>query len=190
MMKTLKLLFAVAILLATTHTYSQTNQVDTDKSSVKWEGKKIGGSHNGAILLKEGSFTLKGSKITEGTFIIDMASISNADIEDKDYKAKLIGHLKSDDFFSVEKYPTATLKVTGSTAFKNDIAKVTGDLTIKGQTHPIDFEVSKNGHIFTTQLTVDRAQYDIRYGSKSFFDNLGDKVIYDDFTLDISIVTK
>ncbi|MGQ1786659.1 MULTISPECIES: YceI family protein [unclassified Saccharicrinis] len=189
-MKAMKLLFAVTALLVASSTFAQTYQVDASRTSIKWEGKKIGGTHNGDIKLKEGSFTVQGNQITAGTFLIDMSTITNADIESDEYRKKLIGHLKSDDFFGVEKFPTAQLKITGSTTFKNNVAKVTGDLTIKENTHPIEFEVTKSGNKYTTTLIVDRAKYDVRYGSKSFFDNLGDKVIYDDFTLDVNLTVR
>ncbi len=119
-----------------------------------------------------------------------MASIKNSDIESDEYRAKLVGHLKSDDFFGVETYPTAKLVITEATAFKNDEATVKGKLTIKKDTHPTEFKVKKSGNAYTATIVVDRSKYDVRYGSSSFFDNLGDKVIYDDFTLNVNIVTK
>lgn len=188
MMKTIKLLFASVAILVATPTFSQNFSANISKSTIKWEAKKIGGAHDGHVKLKEGSFTVKNNQITSGNFVIDMNSITNDDIESDEYRGKLIGHLKSDDFFGVEKYPTAKLVVAKSGKFKNNVTTVTGDLTIKGKTLPIEFEVTKSGKTYTTKLTIDRAKYDIRYGSKSFFDNLGDKVIYDEFTLEISLV--
>ncbi len=187
-MKTFKLIITAFIFLMATQTYAQVFKVNTDKSTIKWEGKKVGGAHDGHILIKEGSLTLKGNQLTEGDFLIDMKSITNTDIESDEYKNKLIGHLKSDDFFAVEKFPTAHLKITKSNPFNNNKAKLTGDLTIKGKTAPIEFEVIKDGNTYTTVLIVDRSKYDVRYGSKSFFDNLGDKVIYDEFTLEVKLL--
>ena len=189
-MKTIHLLIAFMALLVASNTSAQLFEVDTNKSTVKWEGKKIGGAHDGHIKFKSGSFTLKDDQITEGSFVIDMNSMTNQDIESQEYKDKLIGHLKSDDFFGTEKYPTAKLIVTEASRFKDKAAKVKGNLTIKGNSNPIEFEIVKEGDSFKTVLTVDRAKYDIRYGSKSFFDSLGDKVIYDDFTLEVNVVTK
>ena len=188
-MKTVYLLFAALALIATTSTFAQSYKVNTDKTTIKWEGKKIGGAHDGFIKFKEGSFTVKDNQITTGSFVIDMNSMTNADIEDEGYRDKLIGHLKSDDFFGTEKFPTAQLVITKASKFKNGVASVKADLTIKSKTHPIEFEVTKKGSSYTTLLTVDRSKYDIRYGSKSFFDNLGDKVIYDDFTLAVNLIT-
>ncbi len=189
-MKTIKLLFAITLLFVVPLSYAQKHQADVKKSTIKWEGKKIGGAHDGHILLKEGWFTVKNNQITEGNFLIDMNSITNDDIDSDEYREKLIKHLKSDDFFGVQKFPTSKLTITKSTKFKNNVANVTGDLTIKEKTHPIEFEVKKDGKKYITKLTIDRAKYDVRYGSKSFFDNLGDKVIHDDFTLHISLMVK
>ncbi len=189
-MKTMKSLLLAVLVIVSASVYAQDFTVNASKSTVKWEGKKIGGAHKGHIAIKEGAFVVKGDKIVSGTFVIDMQSLTNDDLEDAGYNAKLIGHLKSDDFFSVEKFPTATLKVTSSSKFKEGKASVTGDLTIKGKTNPIEFEVTKDGSVFSGLLVVDRSKYDVRYGSTSFFDNLGDKVIYDEFTLDVKLITK
>ncbi|TLX74683.1 YceI family protein [Labilibacter sediminis] len=189
-MKTISLLIAVVAIIFATPGNAQEFKANTAKSTIKWEGKKIGGAHDGHISLKEGTFTVKNNQITSGTFVIDMNSMTNDDIESDEYRGKLIGHLKSDDFFGVNKYPTAKLVITKSGKFKNNAATVTGDLTIKGKTLPIEFEVKRSNKTYISMLTIDRAKYDIRYGSKSFFDNLGDKVIYDDFTLEINLVVQ
>ena len=165
-------------------------EVNAEKSTLEWLGKKVTGEHFGNIKLKDGNFTVKNDKIESGTFTIDMTSITNTDLESEEYNAKLIGHLKSDDFFGVEKYPTSKLEITGSSKFVNNEAKVKGNLTIKNITKPVEFTVKKTGNTYTAKVIVDRAKYDIRYGSGSFFDDLGDKMIYDDFTLTVTIVTK
>lgn len=186
-MKKIILLFAASALMVAIPAHAQTYQVNPDNTIVKWHGEKVTGEHNGKIQLKEGSFTVENNKITAGNFVIDMSTITNEDIEDKEYREKLIGHLKSDDFFGVEKYPTAKLNITGSTAFINDLATVSGNLTIKENTHPVEFEVSRKEGSYSADLTIDRSKYDVRYGSKSFFDGLGDKMIYDDFDINISV---
>lgn len=180
----LALLFAVSATLS-----AQELKVDAQKSSLQWTGKKVGGSHTGFINLKSGNLVLKNDKITAGTFVIDMKSITNTDISDAETNGKLVGHLKSDDFFGVEKFGEATLVITSATAFKNNESNVSGNLTIKGITHPISFTVKRSGKTYTSTLVVDRSKYDVRYGSKSFFDNLGNSVIYDEFNLDVKIAT-
>lgn len=189
-MKAISLLLSL-VLLVSIETFSQKLSVDPVRSKIEWTGKKIvGNSHNGELKLKSGQLELKNDQIVKGNFIVDMTSLTNLDLEDKDYNAKLVGHLKSDDFFSVEKYPTATFNVKKSTRFVNNKATVTGDITIKGTTKEVTAVVSRvNGATYTTKLEVDRSQFDVRYGSNSFFDNLGDKAIDNNFVLNITIVT-
>ena len=186
-MKKIILFIAAAALTVATSAHAQTYQVKSDNAVVKWHGEKVTGEHNGKIQLKEGSFTVESNRITTGIFVIDMSSITNEDIENEEYREKLIGHLKSDDFFGVAKYPTAKLIITDSTPFNNNVATVKGQLTIKENTHPVAFEVTRNESTYSADLTIDRSKYEVRYGSKSFFDGLGDKMIYDDFDLNINI---
>ena len=157
-------------------------EIKTDKSKLVWKGYKVTGSHEGTLVIKSGSLVFDEDKLTGGEFVIDMTSINTTDLEGE-YKGKLDGHLKSDDFFGVENHPTATLvfkkvKATGKNAYD-----VTGDLTIKGKTNPVSFSISIYGSKATASLKVDRTKYDVRYGSTSFFDNLQDKAIYDEFDL-------
>ena len=168
--------------------FAQKVEVNIKKSSVKWLGEKIGGQHEGTIQVKSGSFELKNDKIAAGNFVIDMTTITNTDLEDEGYNQKLVGHLKSDDFFGVTKYPTANFVLTKSSKFTNGKATITGDLTIKGKTESISFEVAKAGNEYSAKIEIDRSKFDVRYGSNSFFDNLGDKAIDDIFTLDIKLV--
>lgn len=169
---------------------AQNFKVNVDKSEIKWLGKKVTGQHNGKIKLADGALTLKDNKIAAGTFNIDMKSITNDDLADAGYNQKLVGHLKSDDFFGVEKFPVATLVLTEGAVFANNSAEVKGKLTIKGITNPLAFTVTKNGNTYSSTIAVDRSKFDVRYGSGSFFDNLGDKVIDDIFTLDVVLVVE
>lgn len=189
-MKKLNLLLSASFILMGATLLAQSYTVDTKKSTLKWTGKKVAGEHYGYINLKSGSFEVKKNKIVSGTFEIDMKSITNTDLESEEYNAKLVGHLKSDDFFGVEKHPTAKLAVTESSPFKNNEAKVMGKLTIKDITHPVEFTVKKSTDGYMTTIVVDRSKYDVRYGSGSFFDNLGDNMIYDEFTMEVNIVTQ
>jgi polyisoprenoid-binding protein YceI len=167
-------------------------KVNTSKSELTWLGKKVTGEHTGKIALKEGVITMDGAKLTGGKFVADMTNITCTDLTDKEYNGKLIGHLKSDDFFSVAKHPTATFIVTKATPKSAGVYDVTGNLTIKGITKPVTFPVTVKttaaGAEATGTLVVDRSKYDIKYNSKSFFDNLGDKMIHDDFTIDVKLV--
>jgi polyisoprenoid-binding protein YceI len=187
-----KLKFFSLLFLASTITVSAQKkyEINTEKSVVKWTGNKIGGSHNGLIKIKSGYFEVKKDFITSGSVEIDMNSISNLDLKDATYNKQLISHLKSEDFFGVDKYPTATFKVNKPIKFANGKATLSGVITIKGKSENITFDIAQSGEGYSTQLKVDRSKFDVRYGSKSFFDNLGDKVIDDIFILDIQIVLK
>jgi polyisoprenoid-binding protein YceI len=186
-MKTIKSILMAAIILAGSTVFAQKMVVDKEKSTLKWYGEKVTGSHWGHIDLQKGWFTWKNDKITDGMFVIDMSTITNMDIEDEEYNAKLVGHLKSDDFFGVSTYPTAKLEIKSSSAFKNNKGKVKAHLTIKETTLPIEFEAQREGNWFMAEIVIDRSKYDVRYGSGSFFDDLGDKMIYDDFTMTVKI---
>lgn len=173
---------------------SGSKSIDAEKSTIDWKGEKVTGQHTGTIALKSGSLEMKDNKLTGGSFVIDMTSIENTDLEGE-YKGKLEGHLKSDDFFGVTTFPEASLVITKVKETKKaNVYEVTGNLTIKGITHPITFTatlIDSNGTVVAnTNIIVDRSKYDVRYGSGSFFDNLGDKTIYDDFTLTVNLVTK
>ena len=187
-MKTTKIFLIAIMVFAVSGLQAQKYMADAGKSAIKWTGEKVTGSHWGHINLKSGDLEMKDGKITGGTFMIDMNSISCKDIEDDGYNKKLVGHLKSDDFFGVSTYPTAKLVITKATDFKENKADVRGDLTIKKNTESLLFNVTKNGDKYTAKIVVDRSKFDVRYGSKSFFDNLGDKTIYDEFTLEVDLV--
>ncbi|UII80521.1 YceI family protein [Flagellimonas sp. CMM7] len=160
--------------------------VKVDESTVTWKAYKVTGSHTGTIALKSGALEFEGDKLTGGEFVVDMTSITNTDLEG-DYKGKLEGHLNSDDFFGTAKNPTSSLVFTKVEASGKNSYNVTGDLTIKGITKPVTFDVSIYGSKATATLKVDRAAYDVKYGSGSFFDNLGDKTIYDEFDLVVDL---
>lgn len=186
-MKTMKLL-GVLLLAGTLSVSAQKSDVNINKSVVTWTGNKIGGSHTGGIKVKSGYLVLKQGDITGGEVVMDMNSITNTDLKDDGYNQKLVGHLKSDDFFGVEKYPTSTFKITKASKFKDGKATLTGVLTIKGKSENISVDVTKKGNTYSSQLKADRSKFDVRYGSNSFFDNLGDKAIDDIFILDIQLV--
>ncbi|WP_310379866.1 YceI family protein [Flavobacterium sp.] len=186
-MKNLKAIaIALVVVLTTASVTAQNKKVDTSKSSINWVGKKVTGQHNGTINIKDGDLVFKGKKLVGGSFTVDMASINTTDLTGKS-KTNLDGHLKADDFFGTEKFPTATLVFkTISTKTKN-VYKVTADLTIKGITNLVPFEITVKGNTATTKFNVDRTKYDIKYGSKSFFESIGDKAISDEFELEVAL---
>jgi polyisoprenoid-binding protein YceI len=160
--------------------------VKAEESTVTWKAYKVTGSHTGTVALKSGDLVFDNGTLTGGEFVVDMTSIICTDLEGE-YKQKLEGHLKSDDFFSVQNHQNSKLVFTDVKATGKNSYEVTGDLTIKGITKPVTFDVSVYGSKATATLKVDRAAYDVRYGSGSFFDDLGDKTIYDEFDLVVDL---
>ena len=166
---------------------AQSLSVDAAKSNIRWEaGKVIGDPHYGSLQLAKGEITLEDNKIASGDFAIDMTTITNEDLGGE-YGDKLVGHLNSDDFFSVAKFPQARLVLLSSTSFKKGKATVQAELTIKGHSESIEFVVEKKGNAFDATLNVDRSKFDVRYGSPSFFNDLGDGAIKDVFALAVHL---
>lgn len=157
-------------------------EIKVDNSKLVWKGYKVTGSHEGTIDIKSGSLIFKEGVLTGGDIAINMQSIENTDLTGE-YKGKLEGHLKSDDFFGVEKFPMATLKLTKVKPAGKNSYTATGDMTIKGITNSVNLEISVYGNKANATIKIDRSKFDVRYGSTSFFDNLKDSAIYDEFDL-------
>jgi polyisoprenoid-binding protein YceI len=168
---------------------TQKFQIVSTQSNIDWVGKKVTGAHNGTIAVKEGEFILNDGKLTGGKFIIDTTSIKILDITDPATNAQFAGHLASDDFFAIEKYPEAALEITSVSG-----NHVEGYLTIKDITHPVSFDaaVNINGDVLIAsgKLVIDRTKYGIKFRSGNFFKDLGDTLIYNDFELNVSITAK
>ncbi|MWW26462.1 YceI family protein [Algibacter lectus] len=157
-------------------------EIKTESSKVVWKGYKVTGSHEGTIDIKSGALDFDGDKLIGGNITIDMTTLVSTDLEGE-YKGKLEGHLKSDDFFGVETHNTSTLEFIEVKASGKNSYDVTGKLTIKGKTNSVKFTISIYGNKATANLKVDRTKYGVKYGSASFFDDLKDKAIYDEFDL-------
>jgi polyisoprenoid-binding protein YceI len=166
--------------------------VNKAESQVRWEASKVTGTHWGYVPLKNATLDYAGGKIKGGSFDMDMVNLTVEDLTDAKSKNSLTGHLKSDDFFSVEKFNTATFKITEAKPGKGTDYTITGNLTIKGITQKISFpaKVSVAGKKVTAtgQITFDRTKFDIKYRSKSYFEDLADKMIYDEVKLDVKLV--
>lgn len=185
------LLLSVLSFLFTANTNISNGPTSTpikiDESKVEWVGKKVTGQHSGDIALKSGDITFEDGRLTGGTFVLDMTSINTTDLKGGG-AAKLNGHLKSDDFFGVANHPTATLEIKSATpASEADTYNVSGELTIKGITKPITFQAVAGSNMAKADIAVDRTLYDIKYGSGSFFDGLGDKMIYNVFEISVTL---
>lgn len=185
-MKLFKLFFIAFTTLSFFAFTSQiTKEVNTESSVVKWTGYKVTGQHEGTIMIKKGSLTFNNNVLVGGKFLIDMSTINTTDLEG-DYKKKLDGHLKDDDFFGVEKHKTASMVFTSIKQNGADYI-VNADLTIKGITNKVKFKMQVSENSATADLKIDRTKYDIKYGSASFFDDLKDRAIYDEFDLNVNL---
>mgnify|MGYP001827927230 FL=1 len=186
MTKIVTTLAAVILMAVVTFSFTtiegEKKEIKTENSTVTWKGYKVTGSHYGTVALQSGHLVFDEGKLTGGEFVVDMTTIVTDDLEGE-YKGKLEGHLKSDDFFGVEKHPTAKLVFTKVKSTGKNSYEVTGDLTVKGKSAPVTFEMSIYGNKATANVKIDRTIYDIRYGSTAFFDDLKDKAIYDEFDL-------
>jgi polyisoprenoid-binding protein YceI len=189
-----RIIIAILAMGVLTVSHAQTFNADPTQSKIKWHGSKVTGEHFGFINLKSGKLMMDNGQVKGGEFIVDMTSMTNTDIESEKYNQKLIGHLKSDDFFGVNTFPEATLKIKSAkvSTEEGSTHSFKGDITIKGKTEEITFpaNVKFEGDkmMATAKITIDRSKFDVKYGSGSFFEGLGDNLIYDDFDLEINLV--
>jgi polyisoprenoid-binding protein YceI len=164
------------------------------QSNIDWTGRKVTGSHNGTIALKEGSLVLDGNRLLNGRFVVDTTSIKVLDITDPATNAQFAGHLASNDFFGSEKYPEALFVINSAELVEENTYRINGDLTIKEITQPIVFNAIlyiKEGILSATgRIHVDRTRYNMKFRSGNFFQNLGDNLIYNDFELAVTVVAK
>ena len=180
----------IVALLTSSISFAQNLTLDTSISSLKWTGKELStNEHYGSLVFKSGNLILKDNKPLKGKFVVDMTSLKNLDLPE-DYRPKLEGHLKSDDFFSVSKFPEAYLEMESSTKRSENNFEIKGSLTIKEIKHPITFTLLNNDDNWEANLVFDRSKYDVRFRSGSFFENLGDKLIYDDIVVETKLVFK
>ncbi|QHI38730.1 Protein YceI [Kordia antarctica] len=179
-------LVALFIFAGITTAFAQEKRIDADASTITWTGYKVTGQHEGTIDFKGGALEFKDGKLIGGTFTINMATINVTDLKGGG-KAKLEGHLKSDDFFGVEKYPDAILNFRKVVETDDNVYRVAADLTIKGNKSPITFDIEVENNSAEAKLKVDRTKYGIKYGSASFFDGLKDKAINDEFDLNVEL---
>jgi len=171
-------------------------KADTKLSTLEWYAEKVGGKHNGTIALSSGEIKNDHGNLS-GVFVIDMNSIADADMPDEKYQDKLDSHLKSADFFDATKYPTSKFVSTSITPIQNVkeggfTHTLKGNLTIKDKTNEITFDAVIKGEankvVCVGTAVVDRSKFDVKYGSKSFFPEIGDKMINDEFKLKFNVI--
>lgn len=169
-------------------------EIDTKASKVNWTAKKVTGEHTGYLSVGNGTVTVENNNVVGAQVNMDLNTIVCTDLTDAEWNRKLIGHLKSEDFFSVEKYPVANFEITSMKPTSNGEHSVIGKLTIKGITNEISFPAKvtlENGNVKALGTAkIDRTKWDIRYGSGKFFEGLGDKMIYDEFEITFDITAK
>jgi polyisoprenoid-binding protein YceI len=198
-----KLLLPFAVIVAFTlmsfvgnNLHVESYKVDTKLSSLEWYAEKVSGKHNGTIMFSNGEINNEHGNYT-GNFEIDMNTIEDKDIASEEYRTKLNNHLKSPDFFDVEKFPKSKFVVKSILPLKeaNELGlthTVKGMLTIKDKTNEISFDaaikIMENKISCIGSAIVDRSKFDVKYGSKTFFKDIGDKMIYDEFTLKFNVI--
>jgi polyisoprenoid-binding protein YceI len=185
-----KLLIATFALFSLATFAAQKVEIDPATSKLTYLAKKVTGEHTGDVKLANGYLNFDKDTLKGGEFEIDMTSITNTDIADKDYHKKFIDHMISDDFFSVEKFKTAKFVFKTVKKTKGNTYKITGNLTIKGKTDSVTFDADATKEKATAKVVFDRTKFDIKYGSGKFFPSIGDKMIYDDVQLDVILTAK
>ena len=182
-----KLFILIFVCFTNLYLLGQNKNINLQLSKIKWTGKEITTKiHYGSLRFISGNILFDNNLIVGGEFTVDMLSLLNEDLtgRSKDY---LENHLRSEDFFSVEEYPRSSLKITSAEKIDIDKYEVTGDLTIKGITKSTNFILLLNDDGATVEMVFDRSKFDVKYRSSSFFSNLGDKLIYDDIKLEVSL---
>ena len=189
MKKPFQLLFAITFIFSTFGlSQAQNLTASLEQSNIRWYGEELTGKiHFGDLSFKDAHIEVQDGIITGGNFVVNMTSLSVEDLSGGG-KARLEGHLKSDDFFSVEKHPEATLKITQKAKVKDGVQTLFGKLTIKGIEHQVEFTMNLGeNNTALAGLTFDRSKYNVRFRSGSFFENLGDKLILDDIRMEVSL---
>ena len=192
-MKKITVIIALAVGFSSfTSVHTDHFKIDTKKSNVKWVGSKISGSsHEGNISIIEGIISIQHENMVNADFVVDLNTMTCTDLGEKK-AGYLVEHLKDEDFFDVPNYPKARLKLIKATKIEKGY-NITAGLTIKDKTHPVVFNIEwmQRGStgLASGTLTFDRTKYDITYGSGSFIDNLGDRAIKDEVTLEFRVMT-
>lgn len=165
--------------------------VDTAATRMLWTATKVTGSHTGGLTVKQGQVVADAGSLVSADVVIDMGSITCTDLQGGSAE-RLVGHLRSADFFDTDQHPTASFKTTKVEVIADARPghpnhTITGDLTIKGITHPVTFNclVWREGKALraAANLVFDRTKYDIKYRSGAFFPDIGDKMIHDEVSL-------
>lgn len=183
-----KIILSLTLILATFtfQSFTVKDKVEVKNSTIEWKGEKVVGFHEGTIALKSSELFFENNTLKGGSFTMDMTTILCTDLSGE-YKSNLEGHLKSDDFFSVSNFPTSKIVITEVSKSSNDNYNISAKLTIKGITQNINFIAKVKDNNLSATITLDRTKFNVKYGSGSFFENLGDNMIYDDFEIKVTL---
>ncbi len=192
MQKIVVVLFVLGFMFASFKTIETvTYKAVVAESEITWAGTRPGKTHDGTLSISDGSFVFEDGKLTAGDFTLNMKTIKVLDIKPGKNNTKLVTHFNSADFFDVTKHPTGKFQITGSTA-KDNKTLVQGKLTLKGITKDVSFlaDITNNGSsatIKSSEFKIDRTEWDIKFRSGSYFDDLKNKLIYDDITITVNV---
>lgn len=186
--------FILVIFSAAAALSAENVPIDFEASKVFWLAKKITAEHSGTVNLSRGELQITDGKIAGGSFEVDMTTIIDLDLPEPGLRKKIVYQLKSDDFFSVDQFPSASFKIESLKKSGGDTYRVGGGMTIKGKTHPVEFDalikLQGGKWTFDATLELDRTKWDVKYRSGKFFENLGDQLIYDIFKITVKLVSK
>lgn len=190
----MSLFLAIAAMANKTGGKSMQYEVVTKESKVEWKATKVTGEHMGFVSISDGTVNLANDKIVGANVTMDLNTIVCTDLTNEEWNKKLVGHLKSDDFFSVEKFPNATFEISSIQANDDGKYAVVGKLTMKGKSHEIKFpanvKIRENMLKANGTATIDRTLWNIQYGSGKFLQGLGDNLIHDEFSITFDITAK
>jgi polyisoprenoid-binding protein YceI len=167
--------------------------IDTKESVVIWKGSSLIGSnsHTGYIYISQGELLIENGQLMGGTVEIDMNTIED---ETHESNNKLVDHLKDPDFFDVKRFPFSTIAITKVVPINGNTKKVTGNLTIKGITHPVTFPakmIVKDGIVKANgKLAIDRTLWNVHYKSGKFYDLLANQTLSDSIEFHMNIVAR
>ena len=182
-----KLFILIFLCFTNLYLFGQNKNINLQLSKIKWTGKEITTKiHYGSLKFTSGNILFDNNLIVGGEFTVDMLSLINEDLTGRSKRLSRKSFALRRFFFSGE-YPRSSLKITSTKKIEIGKYEVTGDLTIKGITKSTNFILLLNNDGATVEMVFDRSKFDVKHRSSSFFSNLGDKLIYDDIKLEVSL---
>ena len=173
--------------------------LDLTLCRVEWLGRNLLNKHFGTVPIREGYLDFDAAgPLCGGQITLDLTALTCTDLADTPMHDVLIAHLQGDDFFDVERYPTAVLSLTKATSIAETSGspnmEITADLTLKGVTHSICFLASggltaEGKPAAQAALAIDRTRWGVIYGSGKFFQRLAGHLVNDRIEFSVKLVT-